>query len=128
MRIEYWSDYFARVPDFPNAVAGVIGDKNTIINQILAFEPQRMLSIRNTKAPEGFPHAELFNKTWSVIYFDAVDDLREKGARIVAAPEPGEAFANADIAFAFLGFGLNAELIDTDERAALIKDPDPPGK
>ena len=27
-------------------------------------------------------------------------------------------FQNADIAFAFLGFGLNAELIDTDERAA----------
>lgn len=57
---------------------GVIGDKNTIINQILAFEPQRMLSIRNTRAPEGFPHAELFNKTWSVIYFDAVDDLRDR--------------------------------------------------
>src|SRR5688572_19277220 len=57
---------------------GVIGDKNTIINQILAFEPLRMLSIRNIKAPEGFPHADLFSQTWSVIYFDAVDDLRDR--------------------------------------------------
>lgn len=49
---------------------------------------------------------------------DAVAELAQKGAKIVAQPQPGEAFANADIAFAFLGFGLNAELIDTDERAS----------
>jgi methylmalonyl-CoA/ethylmalonyl-CoA epimerase len=49
---------------------------------------------------------------------DAVTALAGKGAKIVAQPQPGEAFANADIAFAFLGFGLNAELIDTDDRAA----------
>jgi methylmalonyl-CoA/ethylmalonyl-CoA epimerase len=49
---------------------------------------------------------------------EAVTDLSGKGAKIVTQPQPGEAFANADIAFAFLGFGLNAELIDTDERAA----------
>jgi methylmalonyl-CoA/ethylmalonyl-CoA epimerase len=49
---------------------------------------------------------------------EAVTELAAKGAKIVAHPQPGEAFANADIAFAFLGCGLNAELIDTDERAA----------
>jgi methylmalonyl-CoA/ethylmalonyl-CoA epimerase len=49
---------------------------------------------------------------------DAVADLGGKGAKIITAPQPGEAFANADIAFAFLGFGLNAEVIDTDVRAA----------
>lgn len=57
---------------------GVIGDKNTIVNQIIAFEPQRMLSIRNTHAPEGFPFKELFGKTWSVIYLDPIDDLRDR--------------------------------------------------
>jgi uncharacterized protein YndB with AHSA1/START domain len=57
---------------------GVIGDKHTIVNQILSFEPQRMLSIQNTKAPEGFPHFELFKQTWSVIYFEPVDDLRDR--------------------------------------------------
>jgi methylmalonyl-CoA/ethylmalonyl-CoA epimerase len=49
---------------------------------------------------------------------EAVTELAARGAKIVAHPQPGEAFANADIAFAFLGCGLNAELIDTDERAA----------
>ncbi len=56
----------------------------------------------------------------------AVAELAEKGAKIVTAPQPGEAFANADIAFAFLGFGLNAEIIDTDERAGLKGPSEPP--
>ena len=37
---------------------------------------------------------------------EAVIELAAKGAKIVAQPQPGEAFANADIAFAFLGFGV----------------------
>ena len=45
-------------------------------------------------------------------------DLEQKGCRIVAAPAPGEAFDEALIAFAFLGAGLNIELIDTDQRRA----------
>lgn len=49
---------------------------------------------------------------------DAVADLQGKGAKIVAAPQPGEAFEDASIAFAFLGAGLNVELIDTDARRA----------
>ena len=43
-------------------------------------------------------------------------DLQARGARIVAEPQPGEAFDETPIAFAFLGMGLNAELIETDER------------
>jgi len=45
-----------------------------------------------------------------------VQDLESKGARVLAAAQPGEAFDDADIAFAFLGAGLNIELIDTDQR------------
>jgi methylmalonyl-CoA/ethylmalonyl-CoA epimerase len=48
----------------------------------------------------------------------AVDDLESKGAKIVTQPQPGEAFDDAQIAFAFLGAGLNVELIDTDARRA----------
>lgn len=47
---------------------------------------------------------------------EGVRDLQSKGARVLAAPQPGEAFDEADIAFAFLGAGLNIELIDTDRR------------
>ena len=46
----------------------------------------------------------------------ACEDLQSRGARIVTAPEPGEAFDETPIAFAFLGMGLNVELIETDER------------
>lgn len=54
----------------------------------------------------------------------AVGELEEKGAKIVAAPQPGEAFGDASIAFAFLGSGLNIELIDTDERRAELPNDD----
>src|SRR5690242_9188211 len=42
---------------------GVLGDDGTIVNRILAFEPQRMLTIQNTRAPKSFKNAELFQKT-----------------------------------------------------------------
>jgi methylmalonyl-CoA/ethylmalonyl-CoA epimerase len=47
---------------------------------------------------------------------EGVTDLESKGARVLTPPQPGEAFDEADIAFAFLGAGLNIELIDTDQR------------
>jgi methylmalonyl-CoA/ethylmalonyl-CoA epimerase len=47
---------------------------------------------------------------------EGVRDLESKGARVLTPPQPGEAFDEADIAFAFLGAGLNVELIDTDQR------------
>lgn len=50
----------------------------------------------------------------------AVDDLEGKGAKIVTAPQPGEAFDEALIAFAFLGAGLNVEVIDTDARRSEV--------
>ena len=46
--------------------------------------------------------------------------LRELGLRVLATPEPGEAFEGEKIAFVFAGDGLNVELIDTDRRAARI--------
>jgi methylmalonyl-CoA/ethylmalonyl-CoA epimerase len=49
-----------------------------------------------------------------------VADLEGKGAKIVTPPQPGEAFDESDIAFAFVGMGLNAEIIDTDERRSEI--------
>ena len=46
----------------------------------------------------------------------AVQELQEGGARLIAGPQPGEAFDDNDIAFMYLGFGLNIEIIDTDSR------------
>lgn len=51
---------------------------------------------------------------------EAIHELADKGARITAEPQPGEAFDDNLIAFLFLGFGLNIEIIDTDDRRAEI--------
>jgi methylmalonyl-CoA/ethylmalonyl-CoA epimerase len=53
-----------------------------------------------------------------------VADLASKGAKTITAPQPGEAFDEALIAFTFLGAGLNVELIDTDARRSEIGDSD----
>lgn len=42
--------------------------------------------------------------------------LKEKGARLIVPPEPGEAFKNKEIAFFWVENGLNIELIDTTEK------------
>jgi len=48
---------------------------------------------------------------------DEIRRLRDLGLRVIAGPEPGEAFENEDIAFLSAKQGLNIELIDTDKRA-----------
>ena len=44
-----------------------LGSDGTIINQVVAYVPGRMLAIRNTRAPAGFAHAEEFSRTVTVI-------------------------------------------------------------
>jgi methylmalonyl-CoA/ethylmalonyl-CoA epimerase len=52
-------------------------------------------------------------------------ELKEKGLITLVAPQPGEAFNNNRIAFLLARYGLNIELIDTDERAGLITEASP---
>lgn len=47
-----------------------LNDDSTIVNTILACAPQRMLALRNTKAPAGFPHGPALQRTWSVTTFE----------------------------------------------------------
>ena len=49
-----------------------------------------------------------------------LEELKTLGMRVVAPPQPGEAFDNEAIAFLFAKNGLNVELIDTDKRAKLL--------
>jgi len=48
---------------------GRLGDPETIVNEILAYEPERMLAMRIKQAPAGFAHREALDGTWTVIYF-----------------------------------------------------------
>lgn len=49
-----------------------------------------------------------------------VNELKEKGLITLVPPQPGEAFNNNEIAFLLAKYGLNIELIDTDEKAGLL--------
>ena len=48
---------------------GNLGDSGTIENRVLAYEPERMLSIQVTKAPERFPFRSRIGDMWTVLYF-----------------------------------------------------------
>ena len=47
---------------------GRLGDAETIVNEILAYDPGRMLAIRVKQAPASFPFREVVSGTWSVFY------------------------------------------------------------
>jgi methylmalonyl-CoA/ethylmalonyl-CoA epimerase len=51
---------------------------------------------------------------------EKVDEFKKKGMIMFVPPQPGEAFNNHEIAFLLGKFGLNVELIDTEEKAGII--------
>ena len=51
---------------------------------------------------------------------NGLKDLKGKGLITLVPPQPGEAFNNHDIAFLWAKYGINIELIDTDEKAEII--------
>lgn len=51
---------------------------------------------------------------------EKVDELTGKGLLKLVSPQPGEAFNNHNIAFMLARYGLNVELIDTDEKAGIL--------
>jgi len=55
-----------------------LGDGSTIVNRILSFEPQRMLSMRVAKAPDDFPFQAAIQQMWTVVYFDELPDAKTR--------------------------------------------------
>lgn len=52
---------------------------------------------------------------------EKIDELTDKGLRLLTSPRPGEAFNNHNIVFMLAKYGMNVELIDTDEKAGLLE-------
>ncbi|HWK75108.1 MAG TPA: SRPBCC domain-containing protein [Povalibacter sp.] len=48
---------------------GALGDPETVVNEILAYEPQRMLALRIKQPPASFAYRDAVAGTWTVIYF-----------------------------------------------------------
>ena len=51
---------------------------------------------------------------------DELRELKNKGLITLVPPQPGEAFNNHNIAFLLAKYGINIELIDTDEKAGTL--------
>jgi methylmalonyl-CoA/ethylmalonyl-CoA epimerase len=51
---------------------------------------------------------------------EKIVELKKEGLLSLVPPQPGEAFNNHNIAFLFARYGLNIELIDTDEKAGML--------
>jgi methylmalonyl-CoA/ethylmalonyl-CoA epimerase len=49
-----------------------------------------------------------------------MQEFKKEGLLTLVPPQPGEAFNNHNIAFLLARYGLNIELIDTDEKAEMI--------
>jgi uncharacterized protein YndB with AHSA1/START domain len=43
--------------------------ESATVSEILTFEPERLLSLKVRQPPQGFPDAQAFANTWSIIYF-----------------------------------------------------------
>ena len=55
---------------------GTLGDALTIENEILAFEPPRMIAFRIHKTPSNFPFKDAWKQTWTVVTLTALPDGR----------------------------------------------------
>jgi uncharacterized protein YndB with AHSA1/START domain len=53
---------------------GQLGDAKTIVNEILAYEPERMLALRIKQPPADFAYADAIAGTWTVIYLTPAGD------------------------------------------------------
>jgi uncharacterized protein YndB with AHSA1/START domain len=53
---------------------GQLGDSKTIVNEILAYEPERMLALRIQQAPADFAYRDAIAGTWTVIYLTPAGD------------------------------------------------------
>jgi uncharacterized protein YndB with AHSA1/START domain len=67
---------------------GTTDDASAIANTILSYEPMRMLSIRTTRVPQGFPFPNAIRAMWTVIHFES------KGAQATRVREVSMGFGD----------------------------------
>lgn len=100
---------------------GKIGDETTIENTILSFDPKRMLSLKATKFPKGFPFEDAAKGTWSVFYFTELSSSRTKVTVV------GLGYTDNEQSKKMRGFFTIANKHALDKlNAALRKQPKPP--
>lgn len=56
---------------------GTLGDANSIVNEILAYEPERMLAMRIKQAPANFPFKNAMRSAWTVVYLASAGEMTQ---------------------------------------------------
>ena len=109
--------------------AGKLGSPDNIKNQITAYVPERMISLRNVQAPAGFPGAAEFGQTAVVIELAALTPQSTKVTLSAVGYGPGAVFDNLYRQFEWANAYSLAELktrfetgpVDWADRAAKAK-------
>lgn len=121
--IEYWERVFGyrQMTDFVinslQKVKVVFLSKEESITVKLIEPIEDNLSLQNfVNRGGGFHHICFRCRSIS----STLDDLNAKGLITLVMPQPGEAFNNNKIAFLLGKYGMNIELIDTDEKAGIL--------
>lgn len=70
----------------------LIGDPNNIQNRIVAYVPERMLSIRNVQAPKQLPYRELFPQISTTIELEDLGQGRTRVMLTAVGYGPGVGF------------------------------------
>lgn len=55
-----------------------LGDPDNIKNRIVTFLPERLIVFQNIQAPHGLAHADLFQKTVTVVQFEPLSPVRTR--------------------------------------------------
>ena len=121
--ISYWNSVFGyrqltnMVVNYLQKVKVVfLGKENSIAVKLI--EPvEGNLSLQNFVNRGGGFHHICFKCS---DINEKLNELSDKGLLVLVSPQPGEAFNNHEIAFLLARYGLNIELIDTEERHGLL--------
>lgn len=93
-----------------------LSKENSIILKLIEPADKNISLLNFVKKGGGFHHI-----CFKCSNLDGeIDELKKKGLIMLVPPQPGEAFNNKNIAFFLARYGLNIELIDTDEKSGSI--------
>ena len=77
---------------------GHLGDPANIINEVISYLPDRMLSIRVARTPPGFAHGDVAKAVWTVI---EIADLGQGRSRVSTSMCGWKSGADWDAVYAF---------------------------
>jgi uncharacterized protein YndB with AHSA1/START domain len=81
---------------------GHLGDPGNILNEVISYVPERMLSIRVARTPPGFAHADVAKAVWTVI---EITDLGQGRSRVSTSMCGWKIGADWDAVYAFFEQG-----------------------